>query len=76
MKKLLSTLFAIAFAAAAGAAFAEEDEAMAVAPNAQRVIVTQPGAAPQERDEAMDVAPNARTDIPQVPYVWGSYPTD
>ena len=49
---------------------------MAVAPNAQRVIVTQPGAAPQERDEAMDVAPNARTDIPQVPYVWGSYPTD
>lgn len=79
MKKLLSTMIAIGLTSAAGAALAEEDEALLIAPNAQVVIVsTAPtGPAVYDRDDdAMKVAPNAQKEVEQIPYVWGTYPTD
>lgn len=79
MKKLLSTVFAVAITTAAGAALAEEDEALRIAPNAQVVITsTAPtGPAVYDRDDdAMKVAPNAQKQVEQIPYVWGTYPTD
>jgi hypothetical protein len=69
MKKVLSTVFAVALATAAVAAFAEDDEAMDVAPNAKNVVVSQPptGAVSYDTDEAMAVAPNASAVITPSP---------
>jgi hypothetical protein len=63
MKKVLSTVFAVALATAAVAAFADDDEAMDVAPNAKNVVISQPPTGPvtYDNDEAMAVAPNANT---------------
>jgi hypothetical protein len=78
MKTLVSTMIAIAMTAAAGVAFAEEDEAMDVAPNAKLVIISSAptGPARYDQDEAMDVAPAAQMEVEQTTYTWGSYPTD
>jgi hypothetical protein len=72
MKKLLSTVFAVALATTAVAAFAEEDEAMDVAPNAKNVIVSPAPSGPvrYDTDEAMDVAPNGAITIEQTTYTW------
>jgi hypothetical protein len=69
MKKVLSTVFAVALATAAVAAFAEDDEAMDVAPNAKNVIVSTPATGPvtYDTDEAMSVAPNASAVITPSP---------
>jgi hypothetical protein len=80
MKKLLSTMIALAFVSAAGVALAEEeDEALLIAPNAQQVITSTPATGPvvyDRDDDAVKVAPNATMEIEQTTYVWGSYPTD
>lgn len=74
MKKLLITVFAIAMTSAVGVAFAEEDEAMTVAPNALRTITSTPGptgpAVYDRDDESMDVAPNALRTIEQSTFIW------
>jgi hypothetical protein len=72
MKKLLSTAFAIALATTAVAAFADDDEAMDVAPNAKNVVISQPPSGPvtYDTDEAMAVAPNAAIVIEQTTYTW------
>jgi len=80
MKKLLSMMIAVGLTTAAGVAFAEEeDEALLIAPNAQRVIVSSAPAGPavyDRDDDAMKVAPNAQKEVEQIPYIWGTYPTD
>lgn len=80
MKKLLSTMIAVALATAAGVALAdEEDEALSIAPNAQRVVVATPPAGPvvyDADDTAVLVAPNAQIEVEQTGYIWGTYPTD
>lgn len=72
MKKLLSTMIAIAMITATGVAFAEEDEAMDVAPNAKLNIISSAPTGPvrYDQDEAMDVAPNATLMIEQTSYTW------
>ena len=72
MKKLLSIIIAASMTAAAGFAFAEEDEAMDVAPNAKLNIVSSAPTGPvrYDQDEAMDVAPNATLVIEQTSYTW------
>jgi hypothetical protein len=80
MKKVLSTVIAIAFASAVGVAFAEEeDEALTIAPNALRTVTSTAPTGPvvyDRDDEAMRVAPNAQIEVEQTTYVWGTYPTD
>jgi hypothetical protein len=72
MKTLVSTMIAIAMTAAAGVAFAEEDEAMDVAPNAKLVVISSAPTGPvrYDQDEAMDVAPNASLVVEQTSYTW------
>ncbi len=63
MKKLISAVFAVAVTAAAGAAFAQEDPALTVAPNALRTIESNtPAQMPNDtaNDEAGKVAPNVQ----------------
>jgi hypothetical protein len=69
MKKLLSTVCAIALTTAGGVAFAAGDEAEDIAPNALMVIVSTPSTAPvrYDTDESMDVAPNATAAITPSP---------
>lgn len=79
MKKLLFAVIAASLAAAGGVAFAEEDEALTIAPNALQTIVSTPPTGPvvyDRDDDAMNVAPNAQMVIEQTTYTWGSYPTD
>ena len=79
MKKLLSTVCAIALTTAGGVALAAGDEAEDIAPNAQQTIVSSPAtgqASYDPSDDAMQVAPNATMVIEQTTYTWGSYPTD
>ena len=74
MKKLVSAVFAVAVAAAAGAAFAQEDPALTVAPNALRTIESNtPAAMPNDTagDPALRVAPNAQQTVASTEiYVW------
>ena len=63
MKKLVSAVFAVALAAAAGVAFADDDEGAKVAPNALRTIESNtPAQMPNDTagDPALRVAPNAQ----------------
>ena len=63
MKKLVSAVFAVALAAAAGVAFADDDEGAKVAPNALRTIESNtPAQMPNDtaNDEGAKVAPNAQ----------------
>jgi hypothetical protein len=80
MKKVLSTLIAVAFATAFGVAFADdEDEALNIAPNAQHVVTSSAPTGPvvyDRDDDAMNVAPNAQIQVEQTTYIWGTYPTD
>lgn len=83
MKKLLSTMFAVSLATAAGATFANaldpDDDATDFMPNASIVITsTAPtrAAAYDADDDATNFMPNAGSEVEQVAYVWGTYPTD
>ena len=62
MKRLLSALALVAFAATTSAVIAQDrDEAVGVAPNTTRTITPSPAAAPaRSEDEAMGVAPNTQ----------------
>jgi hypothetical protein len=63
MKKLISAVFAATMAAGAVAAFAQEDDALRVAPNALRTIESNtPAQMPNDTagDPALRVAPNAQ----------------
>jgi len=74
MKKLVSAVFAVAVAAAGGAAFAQEDPALTVAPNALRTIESNtPAQMPNDTagDAALRVAPNAQQAYATTEmYVW------